>query len=72
MVDWCGQRFPELKAEALTFPVAAHDDLLDALAGAFAKAPRFPVPSLELSNARYRTKYEIALEGIMPNPPGEW
>jgi hypothetical protein len=35
----CGQAFPELKAEALAFPVAAHDGLLDALASAYAKAP---------------------------------
>jgi predicted phage terminase large subunit-like protein len=35
----CGSAFPELRAEALSFPAAAHDDLLDALAGAFAKAP---------------------------------
>ena len=36
----CGKRFADLKNEALAFPAAAHDDLLDALAGAFAKAPR--------------------------------
>ncbi len=35
----CGAEFSELKNEALAFPVAAHDDLLDALAGAYAKAP---------------------------------
>ena len=35
----CGKAFPDLKNEALAFPVAAHDDLLDALAGAYAKAP---------------------------------
>ena len=35
----CGQRFPELRVEALSFPVGAHDDLLDALAGAFDRAP---------------------------------
>jgi len=35
----CGAAFPELRAEALSFPAAAHDDLLDAFAGAFAKAP---------------------------------
>ncbi len=34
----CGNAFPDLRAEALCFPAAAHDDLLDALAGAFAKA----------------------------------
>jgi hypothetical protein len=33
----CGKTFPELKNEALAFPVAGHDDLLDAAAGAFAK-----------------------------------
>jgi len=36
----CGRLFPELKAEALCFPVGAHDDLIDALAGAFSKAGR--------------------------------
>jgi len=36
----CGDKFPELRNEALAFPAAAHDDLIDALAGAFAKAPR--------------------------------
>ena len=35
----CGKAFPDLKNEALAFPVAAHDDLLDALAAAYAKAP---------------------------------
>jgi predicted phage terminase large subunit-like protein len=34
----CGRAFPELREEALTFPAAAHDDLVDALAGAFGKA----------------------------------
>jgi len=34
----CGRAFPELRNEALAFPAAAHDDLLDALAGAFAQA----------------------------------
>ncbi len=33
----CGSLFPELRDEALTFPAAAHDDLLDALAGVFAQ-----------------------------------
>ena len=33
----CGSRFPELRDEALTFPAATHDDLLDALAGVFAQ-----------------------------------
>jgi len=32
-----GKRFSELRNEALAFPAAAHDDLLDALAGAFAR-----------------------------------
>jgi len=36
----CGRRFPELRNEALSFPAASHDDLLDALAGVYAKAPR--------------------------------
>jgi len=36
----CGEKFPELRAEALAFPAGSHDDLLDALAGAYAKAPR--------------------------------
>ena len=36
----CGDKFPELRAEALAFPAGSHDDLLDALAGAYAKAPR--------------------------------
>jgi len=36
----CGRRFPALKAEALAFPAASHDDLLDALAGAYGKVPR--------------------------------
>ena len=36
----CGTKFSELRNEALAFPVGAHDDLLDALAGAFDKAPR--------------------------------
>ena len=30
----------DLKAEALAFPVAAHDDLLDALASAYALSPK--------------------------------
>lgn len=34
----CGRAFPELREEALCFPAAAHDDLVDALAGAFGKA----------------------------------
>ncbi len=34
----CGRLFPELRDEALAFPAASHDDLVDALAGAFAKA----------------------------------
>jgi predicted phage terminase large subunit-like protein len=34
----CGRAFPELREEALTFPASAHDDLVDALAGAFGKA----------------------------------
>ncbi len=66
----CGQRFPELRAEALTFPVAAHDDLLDALAGAYAKAK--VGPSLLLAGATRWSKYAFALDGIMPNPPGDW
>jgi len=32
----CGRTFPALREEALSFPVGAHDDLLDALAGAYA------------------------------------
>jgi predicted phage terminase large subunit-like protein len=36
----CGDKFPALRDEALTFPAGSHDDLIDALAGAFAKAPR--------------------------------
>ncbi len=36
----CGKQFVEPKNEALAFPPAAHDDLIDALAGGFAKAPR--------------------------------
>ena len=35
----CGKAFPELRDEALAFPAAAHDDLLDALAGAYDNAP---------------------------------
>ena len=31
----CGDKFPELRAEALAFPAGSHDDLLDALEGAF-------------------------------------
>ena len=34
-----GDKFPELRAEALAFPAGSHDDLLDALAGAYAKVP---------------------------------
>jgi predicted phage terminase large subunit-like protein len=34
----CGRAFPELREEALCFPAAAHDDMVDALAGAFGKA----------------------------------
>lgn len=34
----CGRAFPELRDEALAFPAAAHDDLLDALSSAYAKA----------------------------------
>ncbi|HEX5136960.1 MAG TPA: hypothetical protein VFY93_08315 [Planctomycetota bacterium] len=34
----CGRLFPALREEALTFPAGAHDDLLDALEGAFSKA----------------------------------
>ncbi len=36
----CGEKFSELRAEALAFPAGSHDDLLDALAGAYAKVPR--------------------------------
>ena len=36
----CGRAFPELRAEALSFPVAAHDDLLDACASAYSKTKR--------------------------------
>lgn len=34
----CGRLFPALREEALAFPAGAHDDLLDALEGAFSKA----------------------------------
>ena len=37
----CGKKFPELRTEALAFPAASHDDLLDAFSGAFQKAPRY-------------------------------
>jgi len=36
----CGDKFPELRNEALAFPAGSHDDLIDALAGAYAKVPR--------------------------------
>ena len=35
----CGRRFPELAEEMAAFPAGAHDDLLDAMAGAWAKTP---------------------------------
>ena len=38
LLQICGRKFPDLRGEALAFPVAAHDDLLDALAGAYDKA----------------------------------
>ncbi len=73
----CGKAFPELKNEALTFPVAAHDDLLDALAGAFAKTGRsrlydFSGSSVEESE-EHRFRRELH-DGVFPtgNPLQEW
>ncbi len=62
-----GQRFPELRAEALTFPVASHDDLLDALAGAYDNAKI--VPTIAPSGGEIQSKYAIGLEGIRVNRP---
>ena len=63
----CGTRFPELRAEALTFPAGSHDDLLDALAGAYARVPRWvSLPPVEHTRRRHRTELDRMLEGIMP------
>ncbi len=64
----CGRMFPDLRGEALAFPAAAHDDLLDALASAYAKAPRRPSFLASLSKERRNRKHPLDehLEGLMP------
>jgi predicted phage terminase large subunit-like protein len=75
----CGPAFPDLKAEALAFPVAAHDDLLDALASAYAKAPSGRSLLLDGRRDRERPRRLFAdmipagnPPGVMPNPGGPW
>ena len=69
----CGKAFPELKNEALTFPVAAHDDLLDALAGAFAKAGRSRLYDFSgSSRSNYRSEIDRMCDAYAVNPPSDW
>lgn len=65
----CGERFLELKNEALAFPVGAHDDLIDALAGAFAKVR---TPALYLGGAvRGEPVRETLLDRLIGHDPRE-
>ena len=44
----CGRMFPDMRNEALAFPVGGHDDLIDALEGAYSHRTSYHVawPSL--------------------------
>jgi len=64
----CGDRFPELRNEALAFPAGSHDDLLDALAGAFAKAPRY-VAEPGSGRPWPRRRRRSMFDEVFPNPP---
>ncbi len=63
----CGNQFPELRDEALTFPAAAHDDLLDALAGVFAQVGSMVLrPVGTVSNEPVESHIKRGLRGIRP------
>ena len=63
----CGSRFPELRDEALTFPAAAHDDLLDALAGVFAQVGSMVLhPMGKVSEEQEESWIRKGLRGIRP------
>ncbi|MEE8107429.1 MAG: hypothetical protein V3T86_17980 [Planctomycetota bacterium] len=61
----CGSRFPELRDEALTFPAATHDDLLDALAGVFAQVGSMVLrPVGSVSKEPVESRIREGLKGI--------
>ncbi len=63
----CGSRFPELRDEALTFPAAVHDDLLDALAGVFAQVGSMVLRKMgSVSSEPEESHIRRGLRGIMP------
>lgn len=80
----CGDRFPELREELLCFPAGAHDDLVDALEGAYAKvksagpmrhrsthAPREEGKPAEEARPRRRRKEELR-RGRIWDRHGRW
>ena len=63
----CGNQFPELRDEALTFPAASHDDLLDALAGVFAQVGSMVLRKAgTVSSEPVESHIKRGLRGIMP------